>query len=589
MGKVPTVTVKITMKEYLRYLHKGLILSSTLSASVAQAAEPVSFKEEIKPILETRCLSCHNPENDKGELQLDTRANALKGGEYGPAIVVGDPEKSSLYALTIVPPDDDTIMPPKGDPLTKKETDAIRRWIEQGALWPEDLVLVGMKKIEFVKDIQPILELTCVSCHREGNADAGLNLDNKEDAFRGGDSGPAIIPGKARASMVYMTTVLNSNHEDLMPPASKGGPLSTEQTDLLRAWINQGALWPDGLTLIPRKVDVATEEDSKSVIAIHGTLMSKLEVRTEAEMKPYTELTPGTRSTFDMVPIPGGEFVMGSLDGEPERRADEGPTHKVSIAPFWMGKHEVTWNEYELFMYPIEEKQIRAQYDYDETLYPGADAVSRPTSPYLEMSFGMGKDGYPAISMTQHGANKYCQWLSAKTGHFYRLPTEAEWEYACRAGTTTAYSYGNDAGKLSDYAWFADNSDYKYQKVGKKKPNPWGLYDMHGNVAEWVLDQYSADFYQQSVGSIANAPWNKATTPYPHSVRGGSWDDNPDALRSAARRSSNEDWKMQDPQLPKSIWYLTDAQFLGFRVIRPLSVPSPEELSKYWTSGVEFD
>ena len=82
-------------------------------------------------------------------------------------------------------------------------------------------------------------------------------------------------------------------------------------------------------------------------------------------------------------------------------------------------------------------------------------------------------------------------------------------------------------------------------------------------------------------------PWNKATKPYPHSARGGSWDDDPEKLRSAARRSSDKAWKMQDPQLPKSIWYLTDAQFLGFRVVRPLKVPPPEVLSKYWTSGVE--
>ena len=112
---------------------------------------------------------------------------------------------------------------------------------------------------------------------------------------------------------------------------------------------------------------------------------------------------------------------------------------------------------------------------------------------------------------------------------------------------------------------------------------------MHGNVVEWTLDQYDPDAYKQFVGQIVDEPWIKATKPYPHSVRGGSWDDAPEALRSAARRASDKSWKMQDPQLPKSIWYHTDAQFLGFRIIRPLKVPSAEELSKYWTSGVQKD
>lgn len=112
---------------------------------------------------------------------------------------------------------------------------------------------------------------------------------------------------------------------------------------------------------------------------------------------------------------------------------------------------------------------------------------------------------------------------------------------------------------------------------------------MHGNVMEWTLDQYDANYYKQFETMIARNPWNRATTPYPHSARGGSWDDTPDKLRSAARRGSDKEWKIQDPQLPKSIWYHTDAQFLGFRVVRPLKVPPPEELSKYWTSGVEKD
>jgi formylglycine-generating enzyme required for sulfatase activity len=205
------------------------------------------------------------------------------------------------------------------------------------------------------------------------------------------------------------------------------------------------------------------------------------------------------------------------------------------------------------------------------------------------MSFGMGKDGYPAISMTQHAANKYCHWLSAKTGHFYRLPTEAEWEYACRAGTKTTFSFGDDISKLGEYAWFEKNADFKYQKIGKKKPNTWGLYDMYGNVVEWCLDQYDTDYFKKLGMATAVDPWVKATKPYPHAVKGGSWDDPGDRCRSAARRGSDRAWKMQDPQLPKSIWYHSDAQWVGFRLVRPLKVPSAEELNKYWNSGVEKD
>ena len=307
-------------------------------------------------------------------------------------------------------------------------------------------------------------------------------------------------------------------------------------------------------------------------------------------MKPYTNSIPGTRVTYVMVPIRGGEYVQGSPDNEAGRKPDEGPQHKVKISPFWMEQCEVTWNEYELFMYPDEEKRTRGTVPTDNAGDKLADAVTHPSKPYVEMSFGMGKDGFPAISMTQHAANKYCQWLSAKTGHFYRLPTEAEWEYACRAGTTTAYFFGDDASKLSDYAWYEHNSDFKYQKVGRKKPNPWGLYDMYGNVVEWVLDQYDADYYKQvATSSEALDPWNKATNPYPHSVRGGSWDDEAVACRSAARRGSDRTWKMQDPQLPKSVWYFSDAQWVGFRIVRPLKVPTPEQMQKYWTSGVERD
>src|SRR6188472_2803384 len=141
------------------------------------------------------------------------------------------------------------------------------------------------------------------------------------------------------------------------------------------------------------------------------------------------------------------------------------------------------------------------------------DALSRPTAPYVEMSFGRGLKGFPAISMTQHAANKFAEWLSAKTGEYYRLPTEAEWEYACRAGTTT----GIGQGPLDEYAWFAANSAVPpfsagtYHKIGTKKPNAWGLYDMLGNVMEWTLDQYAP-----YTAAPQENPWVKSTASYPH-------------------------------------------------------------------------
>jgi formylglycine-generating enzyme required for sulfatase activity len=332
------------------------------------------------------------------------------------------------------------------------------------------------------------------------------------------------------------------------------------------------------------------DNDNITIPDIYRRIADKDTIKTESEMKAYTNTIPGTKVSYAMMPIPGGEFTMGSPASEPDRKPDEGPQHKVKISPFWMGRCEVTWNEYELFMYPDEELRTRTTIPTDAAGDKLADAVTHPSKPYVEMSFGMGKEGYPAIAMTHHAANKYCQWLSAKTGEFYRLPTEAEWEYACRAATTTTYFWGDDPAKLPEYAWYEQNSDFKYQKVGKKKPNPWGLYDMYGNVVEWVLDQYDPNYYQQCASSSPVVePWNKATKPYPLAVRGGSWDDEAKMCRSAARRGSDRAWKMQDPQLPKSIWYFSDAQWIGFRIIRPLKVPPPDQMQKYWSSGVERD
>jgi formylglycine-generating enzyme required for sulfatase activity len=188
----------------------------------------------------------------------------------------------------------------------------------------------------------------------------------------------------------------------------------------------------------------------------------------------------------------------------------------------------------------------------------------------VDETYGHGRLGFPAICMTQHAAMEYCSWLSKKTGKAYRLPTEAEWEYACRAGSKTAYSFGDDPKTLGDYAWFEGNSDEHTHKVATKKPNPWGLYDMHGNVMEWCIDHYGKDSY-------AKFPADKATLGpvllptdkrFSHVARGGSWTDPAGLLRSAARRGSDKTWIKKDPQRPQSIWWLTEMDVVGFRVVR---------------------
>lgn len=296
------------------------------------------------------------------------------------------------------------------------------------------------------------------------------------------------------------------------------------------------------------------------------------------QAQPYDESIPGTIVKFGMIPIPAGTFIIGSEETEHGRSSDEGPRRKISLPAFWIGKCEVTWDEYELFMYAPD---LAGAEDGD-----APDAVSHPTKPYSDPSFGMGIEGYPATSLTHHAASKYCEWLSTKTGHFYRLPTEAEWEYAARAGTSSAYSFGDDPALLPEYACF---QNLQYAPVGSHKPNPWGLYDMHGNVAEWTLDQFQPDAYTHLKVGPAPGTWVRSTQPYPHVVRGGSWHDPPERLRSAARGASKADWKKDDPGIPKSVWYLTNAPWVGFRVVRPVEIPSAEEMYYYWNNGVAMD
>jgi len=290
-----------------------------------------------------------------------------------------------------------------------------------------------------------------------------------------------------------------------------------------------------------------------------------------AAVAPYTETIPGTSVTFDMVPVPGGTFTMGSPASEKFHADDEGPQVQVKVGPFWMGKLEVTWAEYDL--YAFAKKAPATPGAAPNGANAGADAVSKPTPPYADESWGFGKDKQPALGMTWHAAAEYCRWLSAKTGKTYRLATEAEWEYAARAGTTTPWSSGAAPETLADVAWYAANSGGKPHLGGQKKANAFGLFDLHGNVAEWVIDQHEPKRYER-LAALPQPAVSPVAVPgparYPHVTRGGGFEDEPAMLRSAAKRASDPEWSRRDPQLPQSIWWHTDAIFVGFRIVRPV-------------------
>jgi len=237
-----------------------LAVVALVSSRVFTSAADVDFNKDIKPILEQNCIKCHGAEQKKGGLRLQTKADALKGGDSGePAFVAGNSAKSPLYTSTVLPASDDKAMPPqpKNPALSKAQTDLLKAWIDQGAKWPDDAKLVAVKRVEFVKDIRPILEFNCVACHREGHSKGGLRLDEKDLAFAGGDSGKGIVPGKPKDSLVYTATSVSTNDDKLMPPLSKNGPLKKEEIDLIFQWIEQGAEWPKGVVCTPKKKEEA--------------------------------------------------------------------------------------------------------------------------------------------------------------------------------------------------------------------------------------------------------------------------------------------------------------------------------------------
>jgi formylglycine-generating enzyme required for sulfatase activity len=280
------------------------------------------------------------------------------------------------------------------------------------------------------------------------------------------------------------------------------------------------------------------------------------------QQQSYTQYIPGTSISIEMKWIPAGNLEVQTITGKVS----------TTLEGFWMSKYEITYDQYRPFRVKTwdgNESDLRDDYK--------VDGVTRPTPPYHDFTHGMGSTGgYPAVSMTQQAALRYCQWLYEKTGVFYRLPTDIEWEYACLGGKPVG-NYNPDK-----YAWHWENSDDEYHKVGQKSSNGFGLYDMLGNVSEYTVDQYFKNGYNVAQTSYPHMVASPVRGKYGRSVRGGAYDDVPEDCNCRSSIPSNPAWQARDPQAPKSIWWNPDSPFVGFRIVRQEGSFSENEVKAYF-------
>jgi len=298
----------------------------------------------------------------------------------------------------------------------------------------------------------------------------------------------------------------------------------------------------------------------------------------------YKEQIPGSTVAFNMIAVQGGVFNMGSPADEPLRNADEGPVIKVKVDSFYMAEIEVSWDEYLAFYSQTSGEGRSTDTEGLRARGGKTDAITGATPPYGQPDQGWGKGLRPAISISFHAAETYCQWLSLVTGKHYRLPTETEWEYACRGGTTTPYFFKGDPNKfeksglraklsrndtsvINTYVVYSGNSMAKTQEPSFVGANPYGLKNMAGNVAEFCSDWYQPDAYSKYLGDILMNPKGPSSGTE-RVIRGGSYRDPAGKVRSAARDYTRTNaWLHTDPQIPKSIWWYSDCFYVGFRVV----------------------
>jgi len=301
------------------------------------------------------------------------------------------------------------------------------------------------------------------------------------------------------------------------------------------------------------------------------------------EFTDFVEQIPGTTVSIRMKAIPGGTFNMGSSAKEDFHQPDESPVREVTVSPFFMAEIETTWDQYFAFLsQTMSQGRTPPEVIYAINSDPDVDAVSGPTPPYGDPAQGWGGGDRPAITMTHYAAETFCQWLSLQTGKKYRLPTEAEWEYAARGGSETPFFFEgkpkdySDQGFLrkffsaktdiiSDYVIYAKNSKSRTQEPILVKPNPFGLKNMLGNVMEYCADKYDPKAYSLTDSKVINPIHTEGDE---WVVRGGDFTSDAANLRSATRGfSKHDDWMRLDPQQPKSIWWYSDIRSIGFRVV----------------------
>ena len=229
---------------------------------------------------------------------------------------------------------------------------------------------------------------------------------------------------------------------------------------------------------------------------------------------------PGTAVPFELVRTPVGTVELDEAEQE--------------IGSLFVLRTELTWDLYDIYVYELDEPDGSSP----------ADAVSRPSKPYVPPDRGFGHDGYPAIGMTRGAAEGFCEWLSLKTGLTVRLPTQPEWVYLARAGDVAAYCCGVTADTLGEVAWFMENSEHTTHPVGLKKPNGFGLLDIHGNAAEWVMTDTRRPI-----------------------AMGGGYRDAAEASTTTSAQRQMSNWNQSDPQIPKSRWWLADCSWVGFRFV----------------------